>query len=71
MAKVPSDQSSEPHTIFDDWRENIEKILHDKSKRLSGESKRCPKCNELSLEFDVKAGRIFCTKCGYQDYLFQ
>jgi len=31
--------------------------------------KRCPKCNNLSLEFDPKTGRIHCTKCSFTEYL--
>ena len=30
--------------------------------------RRCPKCNELSLEFDVNAGKLHCTKCGFEQY---
>ncbi len=28
---------------------------------------RCPKCNNLSLEFDIKTGKIKCTKCGFEE----
>ncbi len=27
--------------------------------------KRCPKCHNLSLEFDTKNNKIICTKCGF------
>ena len=30
---------------------------------------RCPKCGNLSLEFDIKTGRIYCIKCGFQEYV--
>jgi len=29
--------------------------------------KRCPKCNNLSLDFDPKTGKIKCTKCGFEE----
>lgn len=33
--------------------------------------KRCPRCHELSLDFDVKAGRIHCTRCGFEEHIPQ
>ena len=27
--------------------------------------KRCPKCGRLSLEYDARAGRLYCTKCDF------
>jgi ribosomal protein S27AE len=27
--------------------------------------KRCPKCHELSLEYDIKNNSIKCSKCGF------
>ena len=31
--------------------------------------KRCPKCQLISLEYDSKTGRIYCTKCGFEEYI--
>ena len=32
--------------------------------------KRCPKCYNLSLEFDSENNRLICTKCGFiQNFL--
>jgi len=54
---------------------NIEEI---KQKLLNKEIKvekipaliqRCPKCRSLSLEFDIKTGRIYCAKCGFQEHV--
>jgi len=61
--------AEEPTSIFADWKKNIDKILQ--KKRLEGETKRCPKCKEMSLAFDIKQGRIYCTRCGFEEYLIQ
>jgi ribosomal protein S27AE len=31
--------------------------------------KRCPQCNNLSLTYDPKTGKISCSKCGYEQDL--
>ena len=28
--------------------------------------KRCPKCHKLSLEYDVRNGRIYCSNCEFE-----
>ncbi|MEA3514256.1 MAG: TFIIB-type zinc ribbon-containing protein [Nanoarchaeota archaeon] len=33
--------------------------------------KRCPKCQSVSLEYDSKKGRIYCTKCGFEEYILK
>ena len=31
--------------------------------------KRCPKCHMLSLDFEPDSGRLFCTRCGFEEHL--
>ena len=31
--------------------------------------RRCPVCHALSLEYDPKTGRIYCTKCGFEEHM--
>lgn len=45
---------------FDILRDNIE---------LLSPVKRCPKCYRLTLEYDPKQHRIFCTNCGFEKSL--
>lgn len=33
--------------------------------------KRCPKCHNLSLEFDSQNNKIICTKCGFTQNLMR
>ena len=32
-------------------------------------AKRCPKCNKITLMYDAKKGRIYCTSCGFEEYV--
>jgi ribosomal protein S27AE len=63
--------------IYDEWKKDIEEKLKKYSKdeelkeTIPAVVKRCPKCHESSLEFDPKTGRIFCTRCGFEEYLKQ
>ena len=55
--------------IYEKWKKEMEEKLEkgfDKEK-IPAVVKRCPKCLDLSLEFDPKTGRIFCTKCGFEE----
>ena len=40
-------------------RENLE------VEKIVSPVKRCPKCYNLSLEFDAQTNQIRCTKCGF------
>jgi len=56
--------------MYEEWRKNIEKKLGEAGlDKIPAVVKRCPKCNSLSLEFDSKTGRLFCTKCGFEVFL--
>ena len=57
--------------VYEDWKKEVEGKLEkgfDKEK-IPAVIKRCPKCFNLSLEFDVKTGRIYCTKCGFEEHM--
>lgn len=51
---------------YEEWKKEIDKIVD--IEKIPAAVKRCPKCNSLSLEFDAKTGRIFCTKCGFEEW---
>ena len=40
-----------------------------KAEHIPALIKRCPKCSQLSLEFDPKTGIIRCIKCGFEERL--
>ncbi len=53
--------------IYEEWKKDIEEKLKEVGlDKIPAIVKRCPKCNSLSLEFDQKTGRVFCTKCGFE-----
>ena len=55
--------------IYEEWKKEIEKYKGKfEIEKIPAIVKRCPKCNSLSLEFDVKTGRIYCTKCGFEEW---
>ena len=55
--------------VYDEWKKEIEKKLKElpELEKIPAMLKRCPKCNSLTLEFDPKTGRIYCTKCGFEE----
>ncbi|MDD5086992.1 MAG: TFIIB-type zinc ribbon-containing protein [Candidatus Nanoarchaeia archaeon] len=56
--------------MYENWKKNIEKKLGEVGlDKIPSVVKRCPKCSSLSLEFDAKTGRLFCTKCGFEVFL--
>ena len=59
----------EPESIFEEWKSNMEDILKKKGNRLDGT--QCPKCQEPAIRFDKKTARIYCTACGFEEYLIQ
>ena len=61
--------------VYDEWKKNVGKKIEKFSKdeklkeKIPAMIKRCPKCFSLSLEFDIKTGRIYCTKCGFEEHI--
>jgi len=62
--------------IGSDWKKGIEKELKKLNEfgKIDFEKvpvlvKRCPKCHSISLEFDAEKGRIYCTKCGFEEHI--
>ena len=62
--------------LYKKWKKDIEKKLTKLSKEPSTEKikipaiiKRCPVCHNLTLEYDPKTGRIYCTKCGFEEHI--
>lgn len=62
--------------IYDQWKKDMEKRLRKAFKepqfekiKLPAIIKRCPKCHNLTLEYDPKTGRIYCTKCGFEEHI--
>ena len=57
--------------IFMKWKKEMEKKLeHGFSKeKIPAIIRRCPKCHNLSLEYDIEKGRIFCTRCGFEEHI--
>lgn len=52
--------------------EELEKPESDKNiefEKIPAIIKRCPKCQSLSLEYDPKTGRIYCTKCDFEEHI--
>ena len=62
--------------IYDEWKKDIESKFkkysrEDIKEKIPAIVKRCPKCHNLSLEYDPKTGRIYCTKCGFEENIKQ
>lgn len=61
----------DPH-IYTAWKKDITHrlkqltIFHEKIPTVL---KRCPKCKNLTLEFEPASARLFCSRCGFQEYL--
>jgi len=59
--------------VYEEWKKEVEEKISKFTKdeklkeKIPAVIKRCPKCFELSLEFDVKQGKIRCTKCGFEE----
>lgn len=62
---------------IEEWTKEFRKKLEEYKEKEGTEKiekipvvlKRCPKCFNLSLEYDPKTGRIYCTKCGFEAYI--
>jgi len=61
--------------IFDKWKKEMENKLKKYTKeeelreKIPAIIKRCPKCNNLTLEYNPKTGRIHCTSCGFEEFI--
>ncbi|MBW2982497.1 hypothetical protein KY343_06465 [Candidatus Woesearchaeota archaeon] len=61
--------------IYDKWKKDIESKIDRYTKdekikeKIPAIVKRCPKCNNLTLQFDPKTGRIYCTSCGFEEFI--
>jgi len=62
--------------IYDKWKKDIESKIKtytkeeiSKKEKIPAIVKRCPKCRKLTLEFDPETGKIYCTSCGFQEYI--
>jgi len=55
--------------MAEDWNEVKKKLQGIAPEKISQMVRRCPQCNELSLVFDVKTKRLYCTKCGFEEHL--
>ncbi len=31
--------------------------------------KKCPKCGQLALEFDLRENKIICIRCGFEKHI--
>ncbi|SVE53023.1 uncharacterized protein METZ01_LOCUS505877 [marine metagenome] len=55
---------------YEEWKKEMgDKIKNIKFEKLPQIIKRCPRCNSITLEFDVNTGKIKCTKCGFEENL--
>ena len=56
--------------LYNKWKKDMENKLKEGEKFFPASAiKRCPKCQNLSLEFDAATGRIYCTRCGFEENL--
>ena len=62
--------------IYENWKKSIEKKIKKytkeeefKKEKIPAIVKRCPKCHKLTLEYDPKTGRIYCTSCGFEEFI--
>jgi len=46
-----------------------QKLKTSEKEKIPAVVKRCPKCFSLTLEYDPETGRIYCTKCGFEEYI--
>jgi len=62
--------------MYDKWKKDIENKIKkytkkeiSKKEKIPAIVKRCPKCYKLTLEFDPETGKIYCTSCGFEEYV--
>ena len=54
-------------------KKNVEENLKTgfSKEKIPAVIRRCPKCNNLSLEYDIEKGRIKCSRCGFEENIPQ
>ena len=57
--------------IYSKWQKEVSEKLSKFKKEENIPSRRCPKCFELGLEFDLKKGKIKCNKCGFEENILK
>jgi len=64
--------------IFMKWKKGIEQKIKkytkeeiSKKEKIPAIVKRCPKCHKLTLEFNPETGKIYCTSCGFEEFIPQ
>jgi uncharacterized Zn finger protein (UPF0148 family) len=54
--------------VIDDLKEEINKLPDEELLRKAPSIvKRCPRCKNLTLEFDYHTGNVHCSKCGFNE----
>jgi len=56
---------------YESWKKQAEEVFgsdfyRGEKIKIPAVIKRCPKCHQLTLEYNVKTGRIFCTNCDFE-----
>lgn len=56
-----------------DWQKEVKGLLsHNKdAEKFNLLVARCPKCKNLSLEYDIENNKIKCNKCGFEQHIKQ
>ena len=55
--------------VYEEWKKSVEEQLEQgfSKEKIPAIIRKCPKCHNLSLEYDIEKGRIFCTRCGFEE----
>jgi len=59
-------------SVRKEWESEIREKMkagEEESVKPAAVTKRCPQCHNVSLEYDSKTGRIYCTKCGFEEFI--
>lgn len=57
---------------YETWKKQAERVFgkefykEREEIKIPSVIKRCPKCHQLTLEYDIKNGRIFCENCDFE-----
>ena len=54
-----------------DWQKEVKDILNKniEATKVNLLMARCPKCKNLSLEYDIENKKIKCNKCGFEQFV--
>ena len=56
--------------VYEEWKKEMtDKLKNIEFEKLPQIIKMCPQCQSISLNFDVKTGKIKCNKCGFEENL--